>query len=128
MATSFTVRRRLLVGATALVGATGALAVAMAPAANAAARVTHPVAVSVTQNGNYTATICVGDILEARCTSDVRKGQTVRFDTKPGKGEPVSVNVIVKGGGSTSADVVTEGAKLNFVTAGSKAKPVINQK
>ena len=58
----------------------------------------------------------------------MRKGQTVRFDTKPGNGEPVSVNVIVKGGGSTSASVVTAGATLNFVTAGSKAKPVVNQR
>jgi hypothetical protein len=122
------VRRRSIVGAAALVGMTGAFAIGMAPAANAAARTTHPVTVSVTQNGNYVAAICVGDNLEARCVDNVRKGQTQTFDTNPGKGEPVSVNVIVKGGGSTGATVVTEGSSLRFVTGGSKAKPVIDNK
>jgi hypothetical protein len=122
------VRRRSIVGAAALVGMTGAFAIGMAPAASAAARTTHPVTVSVTQNGNYVAAICVGDNLEARCVDNVRKGQTQTFSTNPGNGEPVSVNVIVKGGGSTGATVVTEGSSLSFVTGGSKAKPVVTTK
>jgi hypothetical protein len=122
------VRRRSIVGATALVGLTGAFAIGMAPAASAAARTTHPVTVSVTQNGNYVAAICVGDNLEARCVDNVRKGQTQTFNTNPAAGEPVSVNVIVKGGGSTGTTVVTEGSALRFATGGSKAKPVVVQK
>lgn len=124
------VRRRSVLGATALLGVTGALAIGLAPSASAAAgpSAKQTVSVSVTQNGNYVAAICVGDNLEARCEDNVRKGQTKTFTVKPGAGEPVSVNLIVKGGGSAFTSVVTDGAALKFQTGGSKAKPVVVRK
>ncbi|TYB45569.1 hypothetical protein [Actinomadura chibensis] len=109
----------------ALVGAAAAIGLGMASAADAAAPA--KVTVKVTQKGNYTAAICVGDILEARCADNVGKGQTKTFTVAPPKGTAVSVSVIVKGGGSADKSVVSNKTQLKFQTAGSKAKPVVKQ-
>jgi hypothetical protein len=122
-------RRRGLAGAAAVLGVAGALAFGLAPAANAATsdgpQAKQIVTVTVTQKGNYTATYCVGDNLEARCEQNVRKGQSRTFTVKPGKGEPVSVSVLANGGGSAFQQIVTDGRALRFDAAGSKAKPTI---
>jgi tartrate dehydratase alpha subunit/fumarate hydratase class I-like protein len=120
-ASSFSARR--IATAAALVGAVGTIGLGMASTADAAAKVT----VKVTQKGNYTAAICVGDILEARCTDNVGKGQTKTFTVAPPKGTAVSVSVIVKGGGSADKSVVSNKTQLKFETAGSKSKPVVKQ-
>ncbi|MBT2209226.1 MULTISPECIES: hypothetical protein [Actinomadura] len=116
---------RRTVTAAALVGAAGLIGLGMASTADAAAPA--KVTVKVTQKGNYTAAICVGDILEARCTDNVGKGQTKTFTVAPPKGTAVSVSVIVKGGGSADKSVVSNNKQLKFETAGSKAKPVVKQ-
>ncbi|WP_187437732.1 hypothetical protein [Actinomadura decatromicini] len=122
-ASSFAARR--IATSAALVGAVAAIGLGMASTADAAAPA--KVTVKVTQKGNYTAAICVGDILEARCTDNVRKGQTETFTVAPAKGTAVSVSVIVKGGGSADKSVVSDKTKLKFETSGSKAKPVVKQ-
>ncbi|WUI02627.1 hypothetical protein OHR68_12730 [Spirillospora sp. NBC_00431] len=122
-ASSFPARR--IATAAALVGAVGAIGLGLASPANAG--VAAKVTVKVAQKGNYTAAICVGDILEARCADNVRKGQTKTFTVAPPKGTAVSVNVIVKGGGSADKSVVSNKTQLKFETAGSKAKPVVKQ-
>ncbi|RFS83055.1 hypothetical protein D0T12_22975 [Actinomadura spongiicola] len=122
-ASSFPARR--IATAAALAGAVGAIGLGLASPANATAAA--KVTVKVTQKGNYTAAICVGDILEARCADNVRKGQTKTFTVAPPKGTAVSVNVIVKGGGSADKSVVSDKSQLKFETAGSKAKPVVKQ-
>ncbi|WP_242907434.1 hypothetical protein [Actinomadura terrae] len=122
-ARSFPARR--IATAAALVGAAGVIGLGMAASADAAAPA--KVTVKVTQKGNYTAAICVGDILEARCADDVGKGQTRTFTVAPPKGTAVSVRVVVKGGGSAEKSVAGNKSQLKFETAGSKAKPVVKQ-
>ncbi|WP_067458411.1 hypothetical protein [Actinomadura macra] len=122
-ASAFPARR--IATAAAMVGAAGVIGLGMASSADAAAPA--KVTVKVTQKGNYTATVCVGDILEARCTENIAKGQTKTFTVAPPKGTAVSVSVIVKGGGSADKSVVSNKTQLKFETAGSKAKPVVKQ-
>ncbi|MFI0482924.1 hypothetical protein [Actinomadura sp. 9N215] len=122
-ASSYPARR--IVTAAAFLGAAGAIGLGTASSANAAAPA--KVTVNVAQKGNYTAAICVGDILEARCADNVGKGQTKTFTVSPPKGTAVSVSVIVKGGGSADKSVVSNKTQLKFETAGSKAKPVVKQ-
>ena len=123
-ASAFSARR--ISTAAAMVGAAGAIGLGMASSATAAAAPAK-VTVKVTQKGNYTAAVCVGDILEARCTEGIRKGQTKTFTVAPPKGSPVSVRVVVEGGGSDEKSVVSNKTQLKFETAGSKAKPVVKQ-
>lgn len=68
--------------------------------------------------------ICVGDNLEGRCF-DVARGRTERFNQKQGAGEPITVTVIVSGGGSATKQFFDSGATLDVLTAGDAAKPVI---
>jgi len=86
------------------------------------------VTVTITQKGNYVGTYCVGDNLEARCLDNVRKGQSRKFTVNPGKGEPITVSVQAKNGGSAFEQIVTGGSSLRLDAAGSKAKPVAKRK
>ncbi|TDD94632.1 hypothetical protein [Actinomadura rubrisoli] len=117
---------RRLTATALMVGAAGALGLGAASSAGAAAAPAK-VTVKVAQKGNYTATVCVGDILEARCTEGIRKGQTKTFTVAPPKGSAVSVRVVVDGGGSAEKSVVSNKTQLKFETAGSKAKPSVKQ-
>lgn len=122
-ANTFSARR--IATAAAVVGITGAIGLGMASSADAAAPA--KVTVKVTQKGNYTATVCVGDILEARCLDGIKKGQSRTFTVAPAKGTAVSVRVVVQGGGSAEKSVVSKGKQLKFETAGSKAKPTVKK-
>jgi len=125
-------RRRGIAGAAAVLGITGAIAFGLAPAASAATSdgpsAKQAVTVTVTQKGNYTATYCVGDNLEARCLDNVRKGQSRTFTVNPKAGEPVTVSLLAKGGGSDFKQIVVKGGTLKLDAAGSKAKPTIVRK
>ncbi|WP_165495299.1 hypothetical protein [Actinomadura roseirufa] len=123
-ANTFSARR---IATAATVAATaGMIGLGMASSAGAAAAPAK-VTVKVAQKGNYTATVCVGDNLEARCLDGIRKGQTKTFTVAPEKGTPVSVRVVVQGGGSADKSVVSNKTQLKFETAGSKAKPTVKQ-
>jgi len=125
----FTAARRSAIGAVAILGATGALAVGVAQAANAATpQAAKTVNVTITQKANYTATYCVGDNLESRCVDNVRVGQSRTFATHPGKGEPVTISVIANGGGSSFDQIVPSGASLRLDAVGSKARPAVKRK
>ncbi|QXJ20720.1 hypothetical protein AGRA3207_001483 [Actinomadura graeca] len=122
-----TFQARRFATAAALAGAAAVIGLGTASSATAAAAAPAKVTVKVTQKGNYTATVCVGDILEARCTENIAKGQTKTFTVAPPKGTAVSVSLIVKGGGSADTSVVSNKTQLKFETSGSKAKPVVKQ-
>jgi hypothetical protein len=118
--------RRRLLAAVVAVGAGSAVAAGLAaPAAAAPSAGTHRVVVTIKQNGNYTATICVNDNLQGSCQAGLRKGAVARFVQNPGRGEPISVRVVVPGAPSAFADVVTDGDALRFETRGDAARPVI---
>lgn len=121
--------RTNLIRAAVFLGAGGLMIAGLAPSASAAqaddVRVAQAVTVTINQQGNYTAALCVGDILEARCVDGVRRGQTRTFTVNPPANSPVSVRLLVNGGGSADADVVTGGNALRFQTGGSAARPTI---
>jgi hypothetical protein len=124
-----TLARRSATGAVAVLGVTGALALGLSPAASAATpQAKQAVTVTVTQKGNYTATYCVGDNLESRCVSNVRKGQSRTFSVNPGTGEPVTVSVIAVGGGSSFDQIVPNGGSLRLDAVGSKARPAVKRR
>jgi len=122
-ANTFSARR--IATAAAMVGVTGAIGLGMASSADAAAPA--KVTVKVTQKGNYTAAVCVGDVLEARCLEGIKKGQSRTFTVAPEKGTPVRVAVVVQGGGFAEKSIVSNDKKLKFETAGTKAKPSLKQ-
>ncbi len=115
----------------AAVGIAAGLGFGLSPTADAATAGKAPVAAKVTvqvsQQGNYTAAICVTDNLGGTCQSDVRKGQTKTFTVNPAKGTPVNVRVVPNGGGFAEKSVVSDKTKLKFETAGSKANPTVKQ-
>ncbi len=121
--------RTNLIRAAVLLGAGGVMVAGLAPSAGAAqagdVQAAQAVTVTVNQQGNYTAALCVGDILEARCVEGVRRGQTRTFTVNPPANSPVSVRLLVNGGGDASIDVVTRGNALRFQTGGSAARPTI---
>jgi hypothetical protein len=99
----------------------------MAPAANAAAKAPKDVTVKVTQNGNYSAAVCVTDTLGGTCQDNVKKGQTRTFTVHPTSDRLVNVNIVVNGGGFAGLSVKADKAQLKFQSAGSKAKPSVKR-
>ncbi|MDT7782998.1 MAG: hypothetical protein QOF58_1417 [Pseudonocardiales bacterium] len=107
----------------AMLATTGAIALA-APATASAQPAS--VEVSITQKGDYTASLCAADQLEGRCQDNAKKGETKKFTVKPGRGK-IEIRAVVNGGGSDVEFFDAEGAAMSFETSGSPQNPVITK-
>jgi hypothetical protein len=127
-----TIARRRAATVVAVLGAASAVSLGIAPAANAMplseSFAEKPIQLTITHEGNYSTTLCAGDILEARCQFDIVKNDVTTFTVTPRElNNQISVRVSADGGGSAELSLPGGTSELCFTTAGSRDKPTITQ-